>query len=179
MMDYRVTSTSVPARAHGFEPVTDGHTRVLILGSLPGEASLRVGQYYAHPRNAFWPIMGTLTGEDLPAMPYDARLGRLKAHGIGLWDVLASAQRSGSLDAAIKSPEAADLVGLVASLPHLKAVGFNGALSAKTGRRILSGLGHLQLIDLPSTSPAHAISLSAKAEKWAIVRDFLPEHPLD
>lgn len=163
----------------GFAPAVTPHTRVLILGSLPGVASVQAAQYYAHPRNAFWPIMGTLTGEPLPSLPYDARLARLKAHGIGLWDVLASAQRSGSLDAAIKSPEAADLVGLVKNLPNLKAVGFNGALSAKTGRRILSGLAHLQLIDLPSTSPAHAISLSAKTEKWAIIRDFLPEHPFD
>lgn len=163
----------------GFAPAVTPQTRALILGSLPGVASVQAAQYYAHPRNAFWPIMGALTGEPLPAMAYDVRLARLKAHGIGLWDVLASAERAGSLDAAIKSPEAADLVGLVRSLPHLKAVGFNGALSAKTGRRILSGLDHLQLIDLPSTSPAHAISLSAKAEKWAIIRDFLPEQPFD
>ena len=179
MTDYRVPASYPSPRAQGFEPVTDAQTRVLILGSLPGEASLKAGQYYAHPRNAFWPLMAGLTGEDLPSLAYPERLARLKAHGIGLWDVLASAERAGSLDAAIRSPEAADLVGLVASLPDLRAVAFNGALSAKTGRRILSGLEHLSLIDLPSSSPAHAIVLSAKAEKWAIVRDFLPAQPFD
>ncbi|WEK59484.1 MAG: DNA-deoxyinosine glycosylase [Candidatus Brevundimonas phytovorans] len=165
-------------RSVGFAPVVDARTRVLILGSLPGDASLKAAQYYAHPRNGFWPLIGGLLGEDLPALAYDARLDRLKARGVGLWDVIASAQRSGSLDAAIRSPEAADLRGLAASLPELRAVAFNGGLAAKLGRRILADLpdpDRIALIDLPSSSPAHAISLSAKAESWAILSDFLPE----
>ncbi|WP_427791543.1 DNA-deoxyinosine glycosylase [Brevundimonas diminuta] len=162
-------------RSVGFAPVVDARTRLLILGSLPGDASLKAAQYYAHPRNAFWPLIGGLLGEDLPALDYDARLARLKARGVGLWDVIASAERSGSLDAAIRSPEAADLLSLVDSLPHLRAVAFNGGLAARLGRRILGGKKKLSLVDLPSSSPAHAISLSAKAQSWAILGDFLPD----
>jgi len=157
-----------------FAPIVDDRTRVLILGSLPGDASLKAAQYYAHPRNAFWPLIGELLGEALPPLSYEDRLDRLKARGVGLWDVIASAERSGSLDAAIRSPEAADLQGLVARLPLLSAVAFNGGLAAKLGRRILADMESITLIDLPSSSPAHAISLSAKAESWAILSDFLP-----
>lgn len=162
-------------RSVGFAPVVDARTRLLILGSLPGDASLKAAQYYAHPRNAFWPLIGELLGEDLPSLDYEARLARLRARGVGLWDVIASAERSGSLDAAIRSPEAADLVRLVDSLPHLRAVAFNGGLAARLGRRILGGRERLSLVDLPSSSPAHAISLSAKAQSWAILGDFLPD----
>jgi hypoxanthine-DNA glycosylase len=164
-------------RRIGFAPVVDAETRLLILGSLPGEASLKAAQYYAHPRNGFWPLIGGVLDDPLAALPYPDRLERLKARGVGLWDVIASAERSGSLDAAIKSPEAADLRGLALSLPELRAVAFNGGLAAKLGRRILADLAGLALIDLPSSSPAHAISLSAKAETWAILGEFLPDKP--
>ena len=163
------------ARSVGFEPVVDARTRVLILGSLPGDASLKAAQYYAHPRNGFWPLVGGLLGEALPALSYEDRLARLKARGVGLWDVIASAERAGSLDGAIRSPEAADLRGLANSLPALRAVAFNGGLAARLGRRILADLDGIALLDLPSSSPAHAISLSAKAESWAILGDFLPD----
>jgi double-stranded uracil-DNA glycosylase len=167
------------ARRIGFAPVVDAATRLLILGSLPGDASLKAAQYYAHPRNGFWPLIGGVLDEPLPGLPYEARLERLRARGVGLWDVIASAERSGSLDAAIKSPEAADLRGLIGSLPDLRAVAFNGGLAAKMGRRILADLEGVDLIDLPSSSPAHAISLSAKAETWAILGKFLPDKPAD
>ncbi len=162
-------------RSVGFDPVVDARTRLLILGSLPGDASLKAAQYYAHPRNGFWPLVGGVLDEDLPSLAYDARLARLRARGVGLWDVIASAERSGSLDAAIRSPEAADLVRLIDSLPNLRAVAFNGGLAARLGRRILGGREGLSLVDLPSSSPAHAISLSAKAQSWAILGDFLPD----
>lgn len=164
-----------PGRSVGFAPVVDARTRLLILGSLPGDASLRAAQYYAHPRNGFWPLIGGVLGEGLAALPYDDRLNRLMARGVGLWDVIASAERSGSLDAAIRSPEAADLRTLIVQLPYLKAVAFNGGLAAKLGRRILQDMNAIALIDLPSSSPAHAArSLSEKAESWAILGDFLP-----
>ncbi|MDI6624169.1 MAG: DNA-deoxyinosine glycosylase, partial [Brevundimonas sp.] len=113
-------------RKAGFAPVVDANTQLLILGSLPGDASLKAGQYYGHPRNAFWRLIGDVVGRDLAALPYEDRLTALKAAGVGLWDVIASAERPGSLDAAIRSPEAADLRGLVAELPKLRAVAFNG-----------------------------------------------------
>lgn len=161
-------------RKRAFEPLVDADTRLLVLGSLPGEASLAAGQYYGHPRNGFWRLIGGVLGEDLASLAYQDRLARLKARGVGLWDVIASAERSGSLDAAIRSPEAADLRGLVESLPMLRAVAFNGGLAARMGRRILDGLGAVELVDLPSSSPAHAKSLSVKAETWAILGKFLP-----
>lgn len=161
-------------RRVGFAPVIDANTRLLILGSLPGDASLKAAQYYAHPRNAFWSLIGGVLDADLAALSYEQRLERLKTRGVGLWDVIASAERSGSLDAAIRSPEAADLRELVESLPNLQAIAFNGALAAKMGRRILSDLQGVSSVNLPSSSPAHAIALSAKADSWAILRNFLP-----
>lgn len=160
-------------RRIGFDPVVDADTRLLILGSLPGDASLRAARYYAHPRNAFWRLLGGVLGEDLDTLAYEARLERLKARRIGLWDVIASAERSGSLDAAIRSPQAADLRGLVAGLPELRAVAFNGGLAARLGRRILEDHADLVLLDLPSSSPAHARPLAEKAARWAALSDFV------
>jgi TDG/mug DNA glycosylase family protein len=162
------------SRKVGFEPVVDERTRVLILGSLPGDASLKAGQYYGHPRNAFWRLMGGVLDRDLAALPYDDRLTALKAGGVGLWDVIASAERPGSLDAAIRMPEAADLRGLVTTLPKLRAVAFNGGKAARLGRAILAG-PDVALIDLPSSSPAHARPLAEKAEAWAALKLHLDD----
>src|SRR5689334_13494704 len=92
----------------GLAPVLDAGTRILVLGSFPGAASLAAAQYYAHPRNQFWPLVSHLAGEDLAALPYAARLPRLLAHGFGLWDVLGACEREGSLDSAIRKPAAND-----------------------------------------------------------------------
>ncbi|MDQ7811529.1 DNA-deoxyinosine glycosylase [Brevundimonas sp.] len=156
-------------RKAGFAPVVDANTQLLILGSLPGDASLKAGQYYGHPRNAFWRLIGDVVGRDLAALPYEDRLTALKAAGVGLWDVIASAERPGSLDAAIRSPEAADLRGLVAELPKLRAVAFNGGKAARLGRAVLAGATGVTLIDLPSSSPAHARPLAEKAAAWAVL----------
>ncbi|CAN5260492.1 DNA-deoxyinosine glycosylase [soil metagenome] len=157
-------------RSHGFAPISDARTRLLILGSLPGGASLAAGRYYANPRNGFWSLVGGAIGEDLVAMTYERRLAALVDAGIGLWDVVASAERPGSLDAAIRDAEPADLVRLVSGLPALQAIAFNGALAARLGRRILGEEGCLRsgvaLIDLPSSSPAHARPLAEKALRW-------------
>jgi TDG/mug DNA glycosylase family protein len=158
-----------------FAPVVDERTRLLVLGSLPGDASLKAAQYYAHPQNGFWRLIGGVIGRDLAALPYPERLAALTAAGVGLWDVIASAERPGSLDAAIRSPEAADLRGLIAGLPNLTAVAFNGGKAAKDGRRILGETSGLTLIDLPSSSPAHARPLAEKAEAWSILRRCLPD----
>nr|WP_269221103.1 DNA-deoxyinosine glycosylase [Brevundimonas vesicularis] len=160
-------------RRIGFPPVVDAATRLLILGSLPGDASLKAAQYYAHPRNAFWPLIGGVLGEDLAVLPYEQRLDRLKARGVGLWDVIASAERSGSLDAAIRSPEAADLRGLIGDLPALRAVAFNGKLAAKLGRRIIGDVDGVRWIDLPSSSPAHAVGMTIKASSWNSLTDIV------
>ena len=156
-----------------FEPVVDARTRVLILGSLPGDASLKAGQYYGHPQNAFWRLVGGVIGRDLATLPYPERLEALKTAGVGLWDVIATAHRPGSLDAAIRDAEAADLRGLIASLPVLKAVAFNGVTAAKIGRRSLGDAPGLALVDLPSSSPAYTQAFADKAAAWAILATHL------
>ena len=119
---------------HGLPPVIGASTRLVVLGSFPGVASLKAGQYYAHPRNQFWPILSALWGIELQAMPYADRLHHMLAHGLGLWDVYASCQREGSLDSAIVQPQRNDLAGLKQLAPHLQAVAHNGGESARAMR---------------------------------------------
>lgn len=163
------------ARAAAFAPVVDADTRVLVLGSLPGAESLRRAEYYAHPQNGFWRLIGGVAGCDLVALPYLERLAALLAARIGVWDVITSAERAGSLDAAIRMPLHADLPALVAALPGLRAVGFNGRTAARIGRVQLGGTaGRLALIDLPSSSPAYAaMPFEAKRARWAELGRFL------
>ncbi len=155
-----------------FDPVVDAHTQLLILGSLPGDASLKAGQYYGHPQNGFWRLVGEVIGLDLAALPYPERLAALKAAGVGLWDVIASAERRGSLDGAIRNAEGADLIRLVDSLPALKAVAFNGGTAARLGRRALAPRPGIDQIDLPSSSPAYTRPLAEKAAAWAMLEAF-------
>ena len=164
------------ALKRAFDPVVDARTRLLILGSLPGDASLKAGQYYGHPQNGFWRLVGGVIGIDLVALPYAERLEALKAAGVGLWDVIASAERTGSLDAAIRNAEAADLNRLVDSLPRLRAVAFNGGTAARLGRRSLTPRANIDLIDLPSSSPAYTRPLAEKAAAWAGLRPVLQDH---
>ena len=152
----------------GLAPVVDANTRILILGSFPGAASLAAGQYYAHPRNALWPILSALTGEDLTFTPYAARLARLLSYGIGLWDVLGACEREGSLDAAIRRPAANDFARLRALCPLLETVGFNGKTSAKFAPQFCAE-GYRTVV-LPSTSPAHAaLTLAQKQVCWKVL----------
>lgn len=161
-------------RKTAFPPSVDADTRVLILGSLPGDASIARGEYYAHRGNAFWALIGDVLGEDLRGAPYAMRLERLRARGVGLWDVIESAERPGSLDSAISGAEMRDLSGFVARLPGLRAVGFNGKTAAKHGRRQLVERAGLALIDLPSSSGAHAgMSRMAKLEAWRVLGEYL------
>jgi double-stranded uracil-DNA glycosylase len=164
-----------PERHRAFAPVAGPGTRLLILGSLPGAASLRAGQYYAHPQNGFWRLIGAAIGRDVVALSYPERLAALTAASVGLWDVVASAERPGSADAAIRDPEHADLARLVVGLPVLAAVGFNGGTAARLGRRQLAGLGDRPaLVDLPSSSPAYAaMPFEAKRAAWSALGRFL------
>lgn len=161
------------ARKRGLDPVVAPDTRLLILGSLPGDASLKAGQYYGHPQNGFWKLLGGVIGVDLSPLPYPDRLEALKTAGVGLWDVIASAERPGSLDAAIRDVESADVNRLICGLVTLKAIAFNGATAARIGRRILSCPARIELIDLPSSSPAHTRPLAHKAEAWETLKPFL------
>lgn len=163
------------ARHAAFAAVVDGRTRVVILGSLPGAASLAQQQYYARPSNQFWRLTGALIGLDLAALPYAGRLEALLAAGIGLWDTIATASRKGSLDSAIREMAARDLGSFVAPLPNLRALAFNGSKAATVGRRQLADrANHLALIDLPSSSAAYcSMDFAAKLERWRALRPFL------
>lgn len=158
-----------------FAPALRADARVLVLGSMPGAASLAAGQYYAHPRNAFWPIMGALFDAGAP-LPYAERLRRLTAAGVALWDVVASCTRPGSLDSAIvpASVVVNDLPGVLAGCPALRHVFFNGSAAEAAFRRHLPELAQapqLTLTRLPSTSPAHAgLGFEAKLAAWQVVR---------
>lgn len=158
-----------------FPPVADGETRVLILGSLPGEESLRRGQYYGHPQNRFWELVGSAIGAPLRPLPYAERLQVLLRYRVGLWDVIAHAERAGSLDSAIRDAAPNDLSALVASLPKLRAVGFNGRKAGQEGRKLLADAAReITLIDLPSSSPAYAaMPLAEKKSRWAVIADYL------
>ena len=149
----------------GLAPVIALDTRVIVLGSFPGAASLAAGKYYAHPRNQFWPLVSAVLGEDLAALPYEARLVRLLAHRFGLWDVLAGCEREGSLDSSIRKPAANDFERLRTLCPQLETVGFNGQASGKFAPQFAQA-GYRTVV-LPSSSPAHmAMSFEQKLAVW-------------
>lgn len=161
-------------RVHGFAPIGDPGATVLILGSMPGKASLAAGEYYAHPRNAFWVIMGELIGAD-PCLPYKNRLEILRASGIALWDVLGSCFRNSSLDSQIEADSAVanDFNSFLLLHPHIGRVFFNGAKAEqcflKQVRPTLES-APLQYQRLPSTSPANAgIPYGEKLLAWQAV----------
>jgi TDG/mug DNA glycosylase family protein len=160
-------------RKASFGAVVDARTRVLVLGSLPGEESLKRGQYYAHPRNQFWRLMGAVIGAELDALPYPERLAGLQAAGVGLWDVVRSAARKGSLDTHIRDHEPNALEALVADLPELKAVAFNGGTALRLGRALLDGVAGGAIVALPSSSPAHTLAFDRKLPAWLALRTFL------
>jgi hypoxanthine-DNA glycosylase len=160
--------SAAAARLVGLPPVIDRGTRLVVLGSFPGAASLAAGQYYAHPRNQFWPLLGALWGIELAAWPYARRLEELLAHGLGLWDVYAACRREGSLDSAIEAAEPNDLACLRRLAPGLQAVAHNGGESARSAR-VTAAFG-LAVHRLPSTSPANASwSFERKLAAWRAV----------
>ncbi len=163
---------------HSFPPLARADARILILGSMPGVASLEAGQYYAHPRNAFWPIMAALTGCAATA-PYAQRTCALLDTGIAVWDVLAACERTGSLDTAIApaSMQANDFAGFFHAHPQIRHVFFNGGLAEQSFRRLVLKPQQAAIapappftchfLRLPSTSPAHAgRSLAEKQRVW-------------
>ena len=158
---------TIEPRKRCFDPVVNAGTRLLILGSLPGEKSLAHSQYYAHPQNKFWLLLGEVLGVDLKSLPYDARLATLLTHGVGLWDVVAQAQRSGSLDSNIRERDDNDLVALAASLPRLDTIAFNGGTAARLGLKVLGGQAErYRIVSLPSSSPAYTLAYEAKLQQW-------------
>jgi hypoxanthine-DNA glycosylase len=166
--------------SRGFPPIAAPDARLLILGSLPGQASLAARQYYAQPQNAFWRIMGELFGAG-PDVPYEGRAERLRASGVALWDVCKSAARPGSLDSAIDLATVVpnDLAGFLRIHPRIEWICTNGATAHRLYRRLVQpGLpAHeqaLPLYVLPSTSPAHAsLRYAQKLQRWRLLEKLL------
>jgi double-stranded uracil-DNA glycosylase len=165
------------SRLTGLAPLSPAKASVLILGSMPGSISLTQQQYYAHPRNAFWPIMAQLCGFE-PGLPYNARVQQLTRSGVALWDVISSCQRDGSLDSAIRAEQVNDFSSFFLSQSLLAAVGFNGVKAWQSFKRhvLVQQIvpPKLSLIVLPSTSPAHAaLNVSDKLQQWQQLKPFL------
>jgi len=156
-------------RIRSFPPVADKHATALILGSMPGKESLKQQQYYAHPQNSFWKIMGDLVGAH-PTLSYPQRLHALTAANIAVWDVLHTCEREGSLDSDIEQEEANDFVAFFARHPHITRVYFNGAKAEQSFKKFVLGkqkLPPLEFVRLPSTSPAHAgMRYEEKLKVW-------------
>ena len=163
-------------RIQSFPPIVSEQSKLLILGSMPGALSLKAGEYYAYPRNAFWHIMGELFSAS-PSLPYKERVTILQSAGVALWDSLQRCVRPGSLDASIIEEVANDFPALFATYPNITHVFFNGGKPEKAFRRhLLPTLhGHRPVFTrLPSTSPAHAaMRLDAKVQAWSVVKQVV------
>jgi hypoxanthine-DNA glycosylase len=144
---------------------------VLVLGSFPGVASLAARQYYAHPRNHFWPIMAALTGEPLDTLPYAARLERLRAHRIGLWDVIVACHREGSSDQAIRNAERGHVRRVKRTADALAVVAFNGNTAARA-ETDWAQAGY-RTLRLPSTSPAYTRPFAEKLAAWRALERYI------
>ena len=165
-------------RITGLPPVLPKRPRLLILGSMPGVASLTAQQYYANPQNAFWPIFLKLANADNSITDYDARIAALKSAGVGLWDVLASCHRQGSLDSAIENEKANDIAALLLRHKSINAIALNGGKAFNSFRRHVktpkARLENLQIFALTSTSPANAgKTLAQKLADWQVIAQFL------
>ncbi len=164
------TDSAAALRKRCFDPVVDERTRLLVLGSLPGEQSLAQQQYYGNRQNRFWSLMSEVVGVELVALDYGARLHTLLEHGVGLWDVVAEAHRQGSLDSAIRDRADNDLLGLLARFPGIHTIAFNGATAGKLGVKVLGAhAARYRIVDLPSSSPAYTKPYGEKLARWAVL----------
>ena len=159
------------ARLRGLAPVVAPDARVLILGSFPSEASLAAKQYYAHPRNHFWPILGAVLHEPLDELPYAERLLRVQAHRVAIWDSIVACERAGSLDASIRNAERGEVRRIRRVAPELLAVCFNGQTAGRA-RPVWAEAGY-ETIVMPSTSPAYTLPVAEKLARWRELLRFL------
>ncbi|MGE5170854.1 MAG: DNA-deoxyinosine glycosylase [Rudaea sp.] len=158
-------------RRRGLPPIVAADARVLILGSFPSEASLAARQYYAHPRNHFWPILGAVLHEPLAELPYAERLARVKAHRVAIWDTIVACERAGSLDASIRNAERGEVRRVRRAAPNLVAVCFNGQTAARA-KPVWLEAGY-ETIVMPSTSPAYTLPMERKLAAWRALARFL------
>lgn len=157
---------------HSFPPYANPDTKVLILGSMPGERSLELNQYYGHPMNRFWRVIAHICGVELPSH-YEDRLIMLSQNQIALWDVAAKALREGSLDSAIKDVEPNDIIALIDTLPSLTCIVFNGRKAEQLFIKYFRKNESLTYLSLPSTSPANAgCSIDSLIKQWSAIKCF-------
>lgn len=155
-----------------FEPIADNNSTILILGSLPGDKSLELQEYYGHPRNRFWKIIASITQSDLP-LTYNAKKELLLKSKIGIWDVAHKANRKGSLDSFIKDVEPNNISGFIENHLNLKVIGFNGSKSQSLYDRYFTRKHSIKYISLPSSSPANAsISFENICKKWSEILEY-------
>ena len=158
----------------GLPPVARSNARLFVLGSLPGDASLAARRYYAHPTNQFWRLLGSAVGEELHLLGYEERLARLAERRIGLWDVIASASRPGSLDQAIREAEHNRIEHLLHDFADLQAIAFNGSTASAVGRRLIGvPPAPIRLLDLPSSSAANTRPFAEKQAAWSRLAEFV------
>ena len=158
----------------GLPAVARTDARLFVLGSLPGDASLAAKRYYAHSTNQFWRLLGSAIAEELQPLAYEARLQRLADRCVGLWDVIASASRRGSLDQSIREADHNRIEHLFHDFPDLQAIAFNGSAAAAAGRKLIGEPPlSLTLIDLPSSSAANTMRFEDKARAWAALGQFV------
>jgi hypoxanthine-DNA glycosylase len=150
--------------ATGFPPVIDGGVETLIFGSFPSIASLGKAQYYGHPQNQFWRLVGAAIGERLPEMDYETRKRTLLVHRIGLWDVIGACVRKGSLDSDIRDPRHNDFARVTGVARNLQRIFFNGKTAGKFERQF-AAWGYETAV-LPSSSPAYTLSFEEKLRQW-------------
>lgn len=169
-----LANDSPPIRKRCFDPVIDERTRLLILGSLPGDKSLAAQEYYGNRQNRFWSLISEVIGVELDALSYPCRLEALLHHGVGLWDVVADAYRSGSLDSQIRDRQENDLVGLLKRFPQVHTLAFNGGTAARLGiKKLGKQASTYRIVFLPSSSPAYTLSFADKLAQWHKLRETL------
>jgi hypoxanthine-DNA glycosylase len=159
--------------AQGFPPVIDAGVETLILGSFPSVASLGKAQYYGHPQNQFWRLVGAVIGEPLPEMDYEKRKRTLLKHRIGLWDIIGTCKREGSLDSNIRNPGHNDFSRVTSVAKKLRRVCFNGKTAGKMEPLFIER--GFETIVLPSSSPANTMSFEAKLEQWSRIKAEMTE----
>lgn len=174
MRKFTRTVDVIPAaRKRCFDPVVDERTRVIVLGSLPGEQSLARQEYYGNTQNRFWMLMSEVTGVDLVRIDYTSRLKALLEQHVGLWDVVAEAHRAGSLDSRIRDRNDNDLIALLSRLPKLTTIAFNGGTAARLGLKVLGPHAtRYRVLQLPSSSPAYTLPYAEKLRQWQVLSGY-------
>ena len=159
-------------RISSFPPLISEDSKVLILGSVPGIKSLEMQEYYAHPQNKFWRILFELFEEEFTT-DYCEKIKLLKKYKIGVWDVIDSCERKGSLDTEIKNENHHNILKLLEDFPSIKVIFCNGQKSFKTLNKIVPNQLELPIFVLPSTSPAYTIPYEKKLQEWSVIRSYL------